>query len=131
MKKFNKLLADLKKLNLQKENYVICGSGPLAIRNIRDVDDLDVIVTKKVFDKLLKKYPQDISKHKNNCLMIGDLEIGYTWEKSIKKAEKIIKSSEEISELSFMNLSEVIKFKKRLGRDKDLKDIKKIENFLK
>jgi len=38
-KRFKQLLKELKKLNLPINEYAIYGSGPMAIRKLRDVSD--------------------------------------------------------------------------------------------
>lgn len=42
----------LRELNLPIEQYVITGSGVLAIRNLRPIRDLDIIVRKRLFKHL-------------------------------------------------------------------------------
>lgn len=44
MSKFKKLLAELKELNLPPDKYAIFGSGPLAVHNIKESEDIDIIV---------------------------------------------------------------------------------------
>ena len=41
---------ELKKLNLPIGTYAIFSSGPLAVRNLRENNDLDIIVTKLFFE---------------------------------------------------------------------------------
>ena len=66
-KSFSLYLGEVKKLNLPKGKYAIFGSGPLAIRNIRDTHDLDVIVKNDIYkdrllrQKLMEKYQTDES----------------------------------------------------------------------
>lgn len=43
---FLEKLKELKKLNLPEDQYIIWGSGVLAIRGIRDASDIDIIVSK-------------------------------------------------------------------------------------
>jgi len=57
-KKFQKLLQELKKLNLPNDQYAIYGSGPLAIRGLKEIHDLDVIVTDELYQELAKKYSE-------------------------------------------------------------------------
>ena len=53
MSKFKELLKKVKELNLPQNQYAIFGSGPLAIRGIRDSNDIDLIVKKKLWNKLM------------------------------------------------------------------------------
>ena len=93
---FERLLEELKKLNLPKDKYIIFGSGPMAIRGIRDSEDIDVLVTKALFEELLIKFPQDISNHPLGMMSIGDIEIGSSWQGNKSMTNKIIGDAEFI-----------------------------------
>jgi len=127
---FDKLLSELKKLNLPKGKYAIFGSGPLAIRGLRDTNDLDVLVKSDIFEELKVKYPQDISKHPCNCLVIGNIEIGETWQGDSDKVNEMIDNAEEINGFSFVKLDYVIGWKKQRGTEKNKRDLELIEEFL-
>ena len=71
MAKFEELLSELDKLKLPKDKYIIFGSGPLAVRGIRESKGLDIIVTPDLWDKLVKKYKSDC-----RVIRIGRIEIG-------------------------------------------------------
>ena len=49
-------LAELKALNLPLGHYAIFGSGPLAVRGIREAADLDIIVSESLWKELLPKH---------------------------------------------------------------------------
>lgn len=50
-----KYLSKLKKLNLSPNQYAIFGSGPMAVRGIRKIKDLDVVVKDEPYKELLEK----------------------------------------------------------------------------
>ena len=127
---FERLLEELKKLNLPKDKYIIFGSGPMAIRGIRDSEDIDVLVTKALFEELLIKFPQDISNHPLGMMSIGDIEIGSSWQGNKSMTNKIIGDAEFIQGFPFARLGRVIKWKKDMGREKDKRDLKLIEEYL-
>ena len=54
---FSILLKELAKLNLPKDKFVIFGSGPMAIRGIRNSEDLDILVKEDLWKELSNKYP--------------------------------------------------------------------------
>lgn len=56
--KFKKLLWEFKKLNLPDGQYAVYGSGPMAVRGIKEAHDLDVVVARDLYKKLLGKYPE-------------------------------------------------------------------------
>ena len=123
-------MEELKKLNLPKDKYIIFGSGPMAIRGIRDSEDIDVLVTKALFEELLIKFPQDISNHPLGMMSIGDIEIGSSWQGNKSMTNKIIGDAEFIQGFPFARLGRVIKWKKDMGREKDKRDLKLIEEYL-
>jgi len=73
MIKYIEKLDNLNALNLPKEEYLIWGSGPLAVRNIRNSCDIDIVVLKNLWKNLVKKYP--LQKEKKNLIKIKDIEI--------------------------------------------------------
>jgi hypothetical protein len=63
---FEKLLNELKKLNLPPDEFAITSSGCLAVRGIREANDLDLVVSDKLFDDLSKR--KNIIKEFNTTL---------------------------------------------------------------
>lgn len=124
----------LKQLNFPLGEYVIVGSGPLAARDIREVSDLDIAVTPKLFKELInyKKY-KEVEKYGKLFLEADNIDIipQLDWHDYPTKVEEAIKTADIINGFPFLNISETIKFKKALGRKKDFKDIKLLENFKK
>ena len=122
------LLRELKKLNLPKDKFAIFGSGPLAIRGLRKVRDLDIIVTNNLWKETSKKFPvEDMGTHKR--IVFGDIEI---LSKPVLdfSAEKFIKRAEVINGVRFVTLEDTLAWKARMGREKDKKDIKLVEEYL-
>lgn len=64
---------ELKKLNLPLGKYAIFGSGPLAIRGLRENNDIDIIVTDELWQNLTKKYKKFIVE--SNHIRIGHISI--------------------------------------------------------
>jgi hypothetical protein len=126
--KFQKQLSLLKTLNLPKGKYAIFGSGPMAIRGIRDAEDIDLIVTEDLWKKLCKKY--DVEENAKN-IAISDIEIYKDWKPVFEGMGKVISDSETIQGYPFVKLKYVIEWKKKFGREKDKEDVKRIEAFLK
>jgi len=121
-------LDELKQLNLPSKQYAIFGSGPLAIRGIREARDLDILVKKDLWDSLAKIYPPN---EKGNGLMIGHVELFSKWEPFDVNVNELIDSAEMIEGLPFVRLEYVVEWKKHVGRDKDKKDLELIEEYFK
>lgn len=117
----------LKKLNLPKDKFAIFGSGPLAVREIRDTRDLDIIVKPELWNDLAKKYT--LKKH--NLIVIGNIEIYRDWLPWFDDANMLIDDADIIGGFRFVKLKYLLEWKKAMNREKDRNDIKLIEQYLK
>jgi len=130
--KIQKLLEEFKKLNLPDGEYVIYGSGPLGVRGIRDVHDLDVVVTDGLYKKLLEKYSgKEVNDGKKRFIKLGKIELIPASYSLIKDVKKTIANADVINGLKFVKLEYLLKWKRKMGRQKDFGDIKLIKNYLK
>lgn len=124
-----KLLQKLGKLNLPKDKFVVFGSAVLAAHGIREARDLDLVVTRDLFDELTKKFPLDSFEDGSPRILIGEIEImldpGFGFD-----TEEWIKNADVIDGVRFVKLEDLMEWKKKMGREKDLKDIKLIEDYL-
>ena len=126
------LFKKLKELNLQKGKYAVFGSGPMGIRRLREIGDLDVIVTKDYFNELRNEEGWELKKEEFcDYLEKNGVELYCEWGPGDWDINKLIQEAEIIDDLPFVKLEEVLKWKKLKGRDKDAKDIELIENYLK
>ena len=120
--------AEVRKLNFSENEFAIFGSSSLVVRNLRQSDDIDLIVKKDLWDKLSQKYKVEGSK--NNLIKIGKIEIWNDWLYLKESVEELIDDSEIIDGLPFVKLKYVLEWKKKMNREKDIEDIKLIEEFL-
>lgn len=131
------IFKEVKNLNLPLGEYVIVGSGPMAARGIRECKDIDILVSEKLFDSLKNKGWNAVNLEwegrKFTTLKKGIFEVdkNFCTGKFNPDTNEVIKSADLINNIPFLPLSELIKFKKALGREKDLKDIELIKNHLK
>lgn len=131
MRNIDRLLTELKKLEFPPEDYLIISSGPLAIHNIRECNDLDIIISDKLFADLSIKYPVEVGEHVSNIL-IGDIECihrniqqddDYDFDRQRAKAEII-------DGIPFQDLQSCLYFKEKGEREKDKKDVELIKEYL-
>lgn len=122
-----KLLEKLEKLNLPKDKFAVYGSGPLGIRKIRKIKDLDVIVTLDLWKRLAKKYPTKDSGEKLK-IDLGEIEI--LANPIIYSAEQLIREADIINGIRYVKLTILMRLKKAMGRKKDFKDIELIRGYL-
>lgn len=128
------IIEKLKSLNIPSDQYVVISSGTLDILGIRKANDIDLSITKELHKNLRKtgNWKEDI-RHNKVFLLKDDIEINpdVSWEGYKTTTKELIKSALVVDGINFMNLEEVVKFKKALGREKDFKDIELIEKYLK
>lgn len=131
---FSDLLELLNKLSLPEDQFVIVGSGPLGVRNIRECRDLDVLVTDKLWIELAKKYPVK-KEHGIDKIEVAEgiemLSKGSAFrDPSIASIDEIIRTADLIEGIRYINLELLKKFKQKMAREKDLKDIELIKDYL-
>ncbi|HNY36277.1 MAG TPA: hypothetical protein PLD14_01265 [Candidatus Pacearchaeota archaeon] len=137
MNKNQELFQRVKDLGLPDGEYAIFGSGPMGIRNIREMHDVDIIVSERVYNEYVGKSGWKIKNiYENNGCFKGlnndvlEIEMWKDWYTDWD-VNKLIKEAEVIDGLSFVKLEYLIKWKNFFGRDKDLKDVELIEKFKK
>jgi hypothetical protein len=131
--------AALREFNLPIGQYAITASGPLGIRNLREIQDIDLIVTPKLWDSLAEKYGVTDTGSVKKIVFPGQLieafkEGSFYFDSEDPNAPTVaerISDAEIIEGLPFDSLKHVLYFKHKLSRDKDLKDILLIETYLK
>ena len=129
-------IKNLKKLNLPTDQYVIVGSGALAIRGLREAKDLDVIVTQSLWDKMRKKYDVAPNSWGVECMVLPhDIETlnpqqSIFGNSKIVLREEIFAQAEMFDGVPFMSLEHLKKIKLELGREIDLKDVEMIDAYL-
>jgi len=125
------LFQRVKDLNLPIGEYAIFGSGPMGIRGIREMGDVDIIVTQKLWDYFINKSDWEqrqidnldgMKNEKLNIEIWKDWWIGWN-------VEQMIKEAEIIGGLAFVNLEMMIEWKTLIAREKDLKDLELIKNW--
>ena len=121
-----KYLDELKALKLPEGEYSIFGSGPLAIRKMRENKDIDIIVTKNLWNELAKSHPVKGDK----LIQIGNINI-YKSCPYFDDVAKLIEDSDIIDTIRFVRLADVLRWKRLMAREKDQRDILLIENYLK
>jgi len=140
IKKKNQLKFEvLKKYNLPLGQYAVIGSGPLGIRNLREIGDIDIIVSPELKDVLIAKYGM-VDDGNVKKIVFPDDDIEAYWEGSFytqakddnnPKVADMISRADVIDGLPFQSLEDAIYFKRKTGRDKDLEDIRLIEEWQK
>lgn len=125
----------VKSLNLPLGKYVVFGSGPMAVHGIRENHDIDILAIPEVYEqlKLDSNWHEKTWPSGDICLEKEDFEITNKWKFDSYEPDiqKLIDEAEVINGVPFVKLEEVLAWKKVRGKEKDLKDIQLIEDYLK
>jgi len=125
------IFEDVKILNLPVGEYAVVGGGVLAAHGLREYQDVDLIVTKNLYE-YLHATGWAIAEDKENVIRKGKYEAdsNFHWKEYRPDIDKLIKEADIINGIPFIKLQELLIFKKNLARNKDLEDIKLIEKYL-
>ena len=121
-----KCLEELKKLNLPVDQYAVFGSGPMAIRELRENEDIEILVKPELWEKLAKEH----KLVRDDLIIIGNINIFKHWEPWLKNRDELIDTADIIDGIRFVKLEYVLEWKKKMGRGKDQKDIELIEEYM-
>lgn len=125
----------VKKFNLPVGEYAVFGSSLLDVWGIRKANDLDIIATPKLYEKLKKEGWEEKQAHGFTMLVKDDANISTFQNKPTDGSYcpnrlQLIKDAVIINDVPFVRIEEVLACKKDYNRPKDLEDIKAIENYL-
>lgn len=137
IKRNQELFDELRGLNLPTREFLITASGPLGIRMLREITDVDLKVTDKLWDELAKTHEVFYDDCEVMKLRLSDnievmCEASFAGKNSdAPKIEQQIAEAELIDGLPFENIQTTLYFKKRSSREKDARDVILIEKWLK
>lgn len=123
MKNFN----SVKELNLPFWKFAIFWSSVLSIRNIRESNDIDILVKEDLFEDLTKTYPVTDKWYK--AIEIWKIEIMKDWIHLYGKENEMIDNAEMINWLPFVKISYFKEWKEKMGREKDKRDLELLWEF--
>lgn len=128
----------IKSLNFPQDQYAITGSGPLGIRGLRSINDIDLIVTNPLWDKLAQDNAITVENKITKIILLNGLVEIFNENsfqafsnKETPTVTSRIQEAEIIDGLPFESLKHFIYFKQQYSRKKDLKDISLIKEWLK
>jgi hypothetical protein len=127
------VIAKVKSLNFPIGSCVVYGSAPFAIHGIRDVNDIDLFVSKELYEELAKKDWKKIYKGpKDEPLTYDIYEAHKTWEFShyAPTLPELLSRAQIVEDILFASLEDVRHWKESSGRPKDITDLKLIDDYL-
>ena len=135
-KAFEQYLRALKDLALPDRlgAYVVFGSGPLGVRGLKKCNDLDVVVSKEVWENLLQHGRHAVTASSGSPkieLCGGAVEIFRDWNDGTQiDIAEIMGRAERIDGVWYAHLRDVLAWKKLRNKPKDAGDIRVIEEWL-
>jgi hypothetical protein len=126
----------IKTLQLPFGEYAVIGSSVLEVHGIRNAKDIDIVATPKLFKEFqVKGWPRKwffVRAFWCKALSKDGLEVfsNCNHKHFSKKVEDIIKDAEVIDGIPFMNLNDFKQFKASIAREKDIRDVQLIEEYL-
>lgn len=127
------IVLKVKSLGLPDGSYVVFGSCPMAAVGIRDSGDVDMMVTKEILNELAYKGWKQVIKGPNDTpLQYGVFDVHDNWNFSQYKPtlDELLADAMVIDGVPFASLEHVRKWKAASGRQKDLVDIKLIDDYI-
>lgn len=124
----------IKALNLPLGQYSIGSSGAFGIRNLRSINDIDIIVTEKLWDILAKQYGITTDNGFNRIIFPDGIveaisNSSFFEDRNTPSIITRTANADIIDDLPFETLDDVIHFKQKMGREKDLSDILLIKSY--
>ncbi len=128
----------LQKLGLNPNNTIVIGSGILQALKIRKSKDIDLVVTREIYNSLKKSGEFTVSRNHGREVLNNDIfEIGTSWRVLDKNYsfEDFVNDSIIIGGTKYITLDFLYKAKKSwvdggYARPKDIEDIKLIEEYM-
>lgn len=128
------LIRRLTQLDLDRDNFVIFGSGPLFAHGIRrKIHDLDVVARGSAWRRVCEQGVSSAGKISGAPAMhFGGDQIQFfrEWISTDWNSDDLIDRAEIIEGLRFARLADVLAYKRMLMRSKDIMDIHAIAKLI-
>lgn len=122
----------VKSQNFPAGSYVVFGSGPFAALGIREVNDIDLYVSKELYKELEKRGWTKIHKGSKDEPLTHELfEAHDNWDFSPYNPsfKDVFSRAVDVEGVVFASIEDVRKWKESSGRQKDIADMKLIDEY--
>lgn len=118
----------VKQLGYPRDEVVVIGSGLLGELRLRKPNDLDLVVSGRVFDELIADPKLSHTEKLGDEVLLGaDLEIWRGWPPY--DYAQLMRESQVLGGVHFVATKQLIAWKRGRGSQKDLADIEKLEEY--
>jgi hypothetical protein len=129
----DQVLAELRALKLTPGQYVVVGGAALAIRDIRDTEDIDLVVTAQLFDELVSRGWQSKTRPSGKPglkFARAEAYLDVNCEAFGQSTSWLLEHAERVHDTLLVDLPTLAQFKAGYGRDKDVRDLQLIREHM-
>ena len=130
----HRLFRLLGKLALPVDDFVVTGSGPLLAHGLKaSIHDLDLVARGEAWEIAAAEAPVMTSRSglgRRIVLFHGAVEVFDHWVGGLTDVDAMIDGAEFVEGVRFLSLQDTLRWKRGLGRAKDLADVQLIERYL-
>lgn len=131
------IFEEIERLEFPKDEFVVLGSGILAALGIREASDVDILATSELFAKLKGDDAWtyqivEVNGTPREKLTSGLAEVfkDFRWQGGDMSPEDGIAEAVKIQGINFLPLLRLREIKTQMGREKDVRDIALIDQYL-
>src|SRR5574344_60905 len=118
------IINTLHKYELNNTKYMVLSGAAMVLYGIKDsTDDIDISLDDTYYDELLTKYDCVLEMGKDDVYYIDNV---INFGRDYYNKEDIV----YVDNIPVQSIDAIIKLKKSLNRDKDIKDLSKIDKYL-
>lgn len=131
------IFEEIRKLNFPTGKYVVVGSGPMAVRKLREAHDIDIVVVPDLFEKCKNEgweavqwtYPERLGQWYLKRGLV-ELFLDVNCGNFNPTTEELIQRADVIDAIPFASLQDVVEFKRAYNKPEHDRDLKLIEEYL-
>lgn len=122
----------VKALKLPLDELIVIGSGVMDALNLRQSNDIDLVVTDRLFNELETSGWKKERRHGEDMLLQDDTEVWLTWgiEDSSEHFDQLRRQSVTINGVVFSSPLYVMKWKMAMKRPKDIEDVQLLKRYI-
>ena len=122
----------VKTLGLPESEFIVIGSGVMDVLGLRESHDIDLVASKALFTQLALIGWEERKQHGVDMLMRDDAEVWPSWYHlgHHHTLNELLRRSVEIKGVRFVSPDFLLEWKRAAHREKDLPDIKLLEEHL-
>ncbi len=132
------IIQEIQNLNFSADQYIVVGSGPMAVRDLKDSHDIDIVVTPELFEQCKEggweQMPWTYSGKEGQIYLkkgIVELYLDVNAGEFHPTFQELQSRADVMQDIPFASLGDIVQFKRAYNRPKHNEDIQKIEEYLK